>query len=325
MFHLTNSTHHTLFDHMAYSSRKLPPVKSLLSFEAAARNVSFSEAGKELNVTRVAVSRQVRQLEETLGIKLFIRGRSNVELTRAGRRLARVVSGGFQAIAEEIKSIENTSDERLITISTSVGVSTYWLMPTIGRYREIDPTVDFRLLVSYDLVNLVQSGVDIALRYGEGDWSGAQSQLLQRQMIAPVCSHKFLAKHGPFDTLEDLLSVSLLEFESAHDPSSSWPNYFRDMGVAMSGSPRMSSYDSYINFVQAVLDGQGIGLLGPPLMQSFLESGVLVQAVEAPLLPQKGYYLCQPTGVTAPDAVREFYHWIQGELGKPDVNMELTP
>lgn len=310
---------------MVYSSRKLPPVKSLLSFEAAARNISFSEAAKELNVTRVAVSRQVRQLEENLGIKLFVRGQSSVELTRAGRRLSRVVSSGFQAIVEEIEAIENTSDERLITISTSVGVSTYWLMPTIGRYREIDPSVDFRVIVSYDLVNLVQSGVDIAVRYGDGVWSGTTSQLLQRQMIVPVCSHRLVAKQGPFERLEDLLSAPLLEFETAHDSSSSWPNYFRDMGVSMSGSPRMSTYDSYINFVQAVLDGQGIGLLGPPLMQGFLESGVLVKALEAPLLPQRGYYLCQPSGVTPSEAVRDFHHWLQQELGKPEVSTEFTP
>ncbi len=309
---------------MAYSSRKLPPVKALLSFEAAARNVSFSEAAKELNVTRVAVSRQVRRLEEFMGIKLFVRGRSSVELTKSGRRLARVVSNGFQVITEEIEAIENTSDDRLITIATSVGVSTYWLMPTIGRYREIDPTVDFRLLVSYDLINLVQSGVDIAIRYGEGNWTGAQSQLLQRQMILPTCSRSFMANYGPFDSLEDLLNVPLLEYEAAVDQSSSWPNYFRDMGAAMSGNPRMSSYDSYINFVQAVLDGQGIGLLGPPLMQQFLDSGVLMKALDVPALPQRGYYLCQPTGVTVPDAVCEFHRWIQQELGKSAANVKLT-
>jgi DNA-binding transcriptional LysR family regulator len=310
---------------MAYSSRKLPPVKSLLAFEAAARNISFSEAGKEMNVTRVAISRQVRQLEETLGIKLFVRGQSNVELTRAGRRFGLVVSRGFEAIVEEVEAIKNTSDERLITIATTSGVSTYWLMPTIGRYREIDPSVDFRLLVSHDLINLVQSGVDIAIRYGEGNWSGIKSQLLQRQMVMPVCSQKFLASHGPLTKLEDLLSAPLLDFETAYDASSSWPNFFRDMGAAMTTTPRMSSYDTFVNLVQAVIDGQGVGLMGLPLMQSFLESGVLVKAVDVPAVPQRGYYLCQPSGVTASEAVNRFHEWIQQELGKVDGNMTLAP
>ena len=309
---------------MAYSSRKLPPVKALLSFEAAARNVSFSEAAKELNVTRVAVSRQVRHLEEYLGLKLFMRGQSSVELTRAGGRLSRVVSNGFQAIIEEIEAIEKTSDDRLITIATSAGVSTYWLMPVIGRYREIDPMVDFRLMVSYDLINLVQSGVDIAIRYGEGNWSGTQSQLLQRQMVFPACSQSFMTKYGPFGKLEDLLQVPLLDYESALDQSSFWPNYFRDMGASMSGSPRMSSYQSYINFVQAVLEGQGVGLVGPPLMQQFMESGVLVKALAVDPLPQRGYYLCQPTGVTPSDAVREFHQWLQSELGNAGENLKFT-
>lgn len=310
---------------MTYSSRKLPPVKSLLAFEAAARYVSFSEAAKELNVTRVAVSRQVRQLEEFLGISLFVRGQSKVALTRSGRRLARVISKGFQSITEEIDAIENTTNERLITISTTVGVSTYWLMPTIGHYRAIDPTVDFRLLVSLDLINLVQSGVDVAIRYGEGNWKGVTSQLLQRQMIMPLCSRNFLERFGPFERLEDLMDAPLLEYESAVDQSSAWPSYFRDMGAALSGTPRMSSYDSYINFVQAVLDGQGIGLLGPPLMQSFLESGVLVPALNIAPLAQRGYYICRPEGASSSDAVQKFHRWVQLELGKSDPNTTLSP
>lgn len=302
---------------MAYSSRKLPPVKALLSFEAAARNSSFSEAAKELNVTRVAVSRQVRHLEEYLGLKLFIRGQSSVELTRAGGRLSRVVSNGFQAIIDEIEAIEQTSDDRLITIATSAGVSTYWLMATIGRYRQIEPSVDFRLMVSYDLINLVQSGVDIAIRYGEGNWSSTESHLLQRQMVFPACSQSFMTRYGPFNRLEDLLRVPLLDYESAVDQSSFWPNYFRDMGASMTGNPRMSSYQSYVNFIQAVLEGQGVGLVGPPLMQQFIESGVLVKALDVEPIPQRGYYLCQPMGVSPSEAVREFHEWLLRELGKP--------
>lgn len=300
---------------MTDSSRRSLPVKALLAFEAAARNVSFSEAAKELNVTRVAVSRQVKQLEEVMDTRLFVRGRKSVELTRAGRRLSREVSKSFQSISEEMEAIQTTSDDRLITIATSVGVSTYWLMPTIGRYREIDPKVDFRLLVSYDLINLVQSNVDIAIRYGEGNWHGVQSQLLQRQEIFPACSQGFMSKYGPFSSLEDLLKVRLLDYEAAVDQSSFWASYFRDMGVHMPRLPRMSSYDSYINFVQAVLDGQGVGLMGPPLMQQFLDSGVLVKALGVDPLPQRGYYLCQPTGVTVSDTVRDFYGWLQLELG----------
>ena len=86
----------------------------------------------------------------------------------------------------------------------------------------------------------------------------------------------------------------------------------------------MSSYDTYINFVQAVLDGQGIGLLGPPLMQNFLESGVLVKALDVPSVPQRGYYLCQPTGVSASDAVNRFHEWLKAELGKASDNKELS-
>ena len=299
---------------MAQGFRKLPPPKSLLAFEASARNRSFTEAAKELNVTRVAVSRQVRQLENHLGFELFARGQSSIELTRAGQKLSRTVNASFQSIMDDIETIESTREDNLITLATTTGVSTYWLMPTIGRYRRINPKADFRLLVSYDLINLSQYDVDVAIRYGAGNWPGTTSVLLQRQCIAPLCSPGFLKRYGPFKSLSDLSKASLLEFESAYDPSSIWTNFFRDKGAVLGQSMRMSSYDSYINFVQAVLDGQGIGLLGAPLMQQFLDSGVLVPAIDTDPIPQHGYYLCQPDVTSASPTVVAFRDWIEKEL-----------
>ncbi len=299
---------------MTQGFRKLPPPKSLLAFEASARNLNFTEAGKEMNVTRVAVSRQVRQLENYLGIRLFIRGQSSIELTRSGRKLSRAVNTGFQSIMDEIEGIENTQEDNLITLSTTTGVSTYLLMPTIGRYRQIDSKADFRLLVSYDLINLNQYDVDLAIRYGEGSWPGMTSILLQRQYVSPLCSTGFLKHYGPFKSLSDLSKASLLEFESAYDASSIWTNFFRDKGAVLGQSLRMSSYDSYINFVQAVLDGHGIGLMGAPLMQQFIDSGVLVPAIEIEPIPQHGYYLCQPDVTTTSPTVDAFRNWITNEL-----------
>lgn len=301
---------------MAIGFRKLPSPRSLLAFEAAARNMSFTEAAKELNVTRVAVSKHVSQLEAHLEIQLFQRHQSRIELTRAGKRLARAAFQGFQIIVDEIEAINNANDDQLITIATTAGVSTYWIMPNIGRYRHVAPTVDFRLLVSHEIINLSKSDVDLAIRYGTGNWAGANCTLLCRQTVSPLCSRNFLEEYGPFSDLEDLLDVPLLDYEAARDPSSSWPNYFRDMGKTMKTNARMSSYDSYINFVQAVLDGQGVGLLGEPLMSQFVKSGVLVPAFETEPLPQMGYYLCQPEGATITKVVEEFRDWLVSELCK---------
>lgn len=301
---------------MVMSSSKIPPPNALMAFEAAARNESFTEAARELEVTRVAISRQVSLLEKFVGTDLFSRKQSSVRLTEAGRRLSRTVSVSFQTIMDEVDAIQSSGEDRLITIATTAGVSTYWLMPRIGRYREIDPEADFRLLVSHELINLVQSNVDIAIRYGDGDWAGVDATLLRRQSILPACSQLFLKKHGPFGSFEALAEVPLLDYESAVDPTSKWSNYFRDMGARYDASPRMSSYQSYINFVQAVLDGQGVGLVGPPLMQQFFDSGVLVPALDVVPLEQRGYYLCIPTGVSPSDTVKQFSGWLQHELSE---------
>jgi DNA-binding transcriptional LysR family regulator len=299
---------------MAYSARNLPPAKSLVAFEAAARNLSFTAAAKELNVTRVAVSRQVKSLESFIGVQLFQRGHSEVKLTPAGKRLYRVVNRSLQGISDAVEDLSDAADNNLITISTTLGVSTYWLMPIIGRYRSIDPAADFRVLSSSEYVNLASEQVDVAIRYGDGNWTGVESRLLARQQIVPTCSRAYLSGRGTIAAIGDLLNENLLQFETAVDPSSFWPNWFRDAGVAYAEGHRQSIYESFINFVQALLDGQGIALVGPPLMTRFYESGVLVKAVEAPIVTQQGYYLCWPEGFARRRSVVDFADWLAGEM-----------
>ncbi|MER9426489.1 LysR substrate-binding domain-containing protein [Mesorhizobium sp. M0317] len=286
----------------------------MLAFEAAARSSSLTAAAKELNVSRVAVSRQVRQLELQLGLALFVRGQSHVELTRSGKRLSRVISGAFRSIFDEIDTLTNANTENFISISTTAGVSTYWLMPIIGKYKRIKPDVHFRLLASQEIINLAASDVDIAIRYGSGSWPGTVNTELLPNWVSPLCSRTFLATHGPFKSLVDLCRVPLLEFEAAVDSTSSWTTYFHQVGMLEPPPTGMSTYDSFVNFVQAVLDGQGVGLLGPPLMEQFLAGGVLVPALEAPRIQQGMYFLCQPHGATPSQAVREFRDWLLSEL-----------
>lgn len=302
---------------MSYSARSLPPPKSLIAFEAAARNVSFTGAAKELNVTRVAVSRQIRHLEDFIGMQLFERGQSGLRLTDPGRSLYRVVRNGFQAIADELEHIMSSSGNRIITIATTVGISTYWLMPVIGRYREVDPDVNFRLLCSSELLNLVSTKVDVAIRYGDGRWPGVVSTLLARQSVVPLCSRALLERVGPIRSLRDLNRAPLLEFERAMDHTSFWKNYFRDHGLSIDDSLRMDSYELFVNFIQAILDGQGIGLSGNPLMKQFIESGVLVPALEIRPTYQRNYYMCWPEGFSRSQPVRDFSEWLFQELSHP--------
>ncbi|RWP29680.1 LysR substrate-binding domain-containing protein [Mesorhizobium sp.] len=312
---------------MARKLRYFPSPRALLAFEAAARSSSLTEAAKELNVSRVAVSRQVRQLELQLGFDLFSRGQSHVELTRSGKRLSHVISSAFRSIFDEIDMLTNASTENLISISTTPGVSTYWLMPIIGKYKRIRPNVHFRLLVVQEIINLAASDVDVAIRYGSGSWPGTVSTFLQPNWVSPLCSRAFLAMHGPFESLADLRRVPLLEYEVAVDPTSSWGAYFHHVGVSGGPPAAMSTCDSFVNFVQGVLDGQGVGLLGPPLMEQFLAAGILVPALEAPRVQQGSYFLCQPDGSTPSQSVREFRDWLLSELtpGEVEVTQGTSP
>src|SRR3954453_3574076 len=171
--------------------RRLPPLNALKAFEAAARSESFTRAAEELCVTQGAVSQQIKMLEATLGIKLFIRERQRLALTEAGRNYLAVVRDALDRIAMGTQRLLECQTSGVLTISTSPDFAAKWLVYRLGRFAEAHPDIDLRVSATMHHVDFAREDVDLAVRHGDGHWAGLEVVRFCSEQLFPVCSPKF--------------------------------------------------------------------------------------------------------------------------------------
>ena len=166
----------------------------LFAFEAAARLRSFTAAGRELNVTQAAISFAVKQLEEALGVALFLRHHKKIELTDVGERFFHDVALGLNVIRRSAEEMTRQRRDRHVTLSVFTGFATYWMMPRLGAFRAAHPAIELRLLTSDKDVDLQAEGIDLGIRRGDGKWPDCGAALLAAEEIYPVCSPSYRPK-----------------------------------------------------------------------------------------------------------------------------------
>src|SRR5687768_9822436 len=148
------------------------PVGPLRAFDVAARNLNLSAAAEEMNVTHAAVSRQVKQLEERLGVKLFERLPRGLKLTAHGAFLAEGTRQAFDRLATAVEDVSIPAVRRKLTISTFASFAARWLMPRIGGFSELFPDADLQVITDTRLVDFAREDVDIGIRFGSGRYPG---------------------------------------------------------------------------------------------------------------------------------------------------------
>ncbi|WP_050479829.1 LysR substrate-binding domain-containing protein [Herbaspirillum rhizosphaerae] len=256
--------------------RKLPPLGTLRVFEAAARHLSFKDAASELNVTPTAVSHQIKQLEDVLGVKLFERGVREVRLTASGRSLFPTLREGLDSFESAIAAITSTGKARVATLSSTVAFMARRLAPKAGSFRSAYPDWTLRLDASDDPVDL-DSYADAAIRYGSGRYPDLIAEPLFRDRVAPVCSPNLGLK-----TVEDLSGMTLIHFDwglaaRGGERAPMWRDWLFKAGISGVESESGLSFTDEIHAVQATLAGQGVGLLSLTLVAEEIASGILVQ------------------------------------------------
>jgi LysR family transcriptional regulator, glycine cleavage system transcriptional activator len=292
--------------------RKLPPLASLRAFEAAARHLSFRRAAEELAVTPTAVSHQIRQLEERLGVRLFERHTRQVVATAAALELYPVLRDGFDAFARAVEAVADRRARRSLTLSATSAFAARWLIPRIGSFRRAHPGLDLRLHASDEPVRLDGRDIDAAIRYGRGPYPGLAALPLAADCFAPVCSPALRLRRRA-----DLARWPLLHFEwrnrRADNPT--WRRWLEQAGVREVSPDAGVVFSDENHAIQAALAGQGVALLSLLLVAPDLRSGALVQPF-GPALEGYRYHL-----VHAPDAPRReelaaLAAWLQAEMGE---------
>lgn len=281
-------------------------------FEAAGRHSNFTLAARELGVTQAAVSRQIKSLETQLNIRLFNRSNRSVLLTGDGKKLFEAVTAGLKTISEAVDDISRAGSAAELTITTTVAMASLWIMPYIARFRTERPNVGIRLVASDAVLDLTKDRVDVAIRYGNGDWPNLDSTFLFGVKFFPVCSPSYLAGF-PVKTTEDLKSARLLHLDGPAAAYSEWQWWFASNGVELGKLDSELSFNNYPLLVQAALSGQGVILAWGNVIDDLITSGALVPMIPGYTPANQSYYLVTNRARAVREEAKIFRRWLLSE------------
>lgn len=253
--------------------RRLPPLNWLRAFEAAARHLSFTEAGEELGVTQAAVSQQVRQLEDWLGVQLFKRLPRALALTDAGIAYLPIVQDGIERIDLGTTEIFGRPEGRPVTLRATATLAVFWLAPQLARFRAEHPEIAVRVTTLYAPVDFGQDGIDIEIRYGAGTWPGVKAHRLFDEAFFPVASPAYLAGAPALKSPTDLPGHRLVH---AIGEREGWGTYLRLAGVPDMDPAEGIQCDSLVVALNAAAAGAGVALATSPVTDALTASGALV-------------------------------------------------
>lgn len=296
--------------------KRLPTPNALLTFEAAARHLSFTRASAELFVSQTAVSRQIRRLEERVGRPLFRRKHRALELTEHGKQLHHAVTLGLGHIANAMDEIRDVGEEQ-IQIATTVAFATYWFAPRLGRFRAKYPTADVRVLASDRDQDQLTDAVDLALICGHRDMPGWTMSRLFPEVVFPVCSPDYLRRH-PVDGPADLPNHSLLHLDRQHWEDVGWTPvdwtlWLAKFGIEYEPPHPLVTFNNYPMLVDAALNGEGIALGWRHLSERHLSKGWLVKPVEEEWDFERSYYLALHQRTAPSPELLALHDWLLSE------------
>jgi DNA-binding transcriptional LysR family regulator len=306
---------------MSRRAYDLPPLTALAAFEAAARHASIKRAAAELNVTPGAVSRQVRALEEDLGCVLFTRVHRGIEPTEAGTQLAETLAAGFARTGDVCRRLRAQGQAPRLTVGATTAFAGFWLIPRIGGFWQRHPEITVDHAVSDEPPGLASGGVDLAFRYGHGEWPGLHAVRLFGDSLVPVCAPNFAAERGVL-RLEDVPDLPRLGLRGVDPGWIDWDAWFAWTGLPPAGDSarRERGVNNYTVLIQAVRDGQGLGLGWRRLVQPLIDSGDLVTPIGAEMPAPGAHYLVRDAARQPSPAMRVFADWLTGEAASRELS-----
>lgn len=285
----------------------LPPLNPLRAFEAAARLRSFTLAAREMRVSQVAVSKQVRALEEYFGMTLFERGHRSIQLTQDGARLLPPLTRALDDIAAATSGLKHRGRRDMLSIQAYTTFAQRWLIPRLALFSRAHPEIEVRLTASLLPASFELGGVDAAIRSGSGHWPGLMADPLAPLELVPVCRPGLLS--GAATPAEALRGVTLLHSLSRPDD---WSTWLRSAGAAAAGISARNGmkFENSAMAYEAALQGAGIAIGIRVLVDSYLASGELVAPFGHVHRLQDGYYLLYPAGAAQSQAFQAFREWL---------------
>lgn len=288
---------------------QLPSLRSLKSFESAARHLSFKAAAEELNVTPSAVSHQIKNLEDELGFALFKRLNRALSLTQAGSAYLEVVQKAFNVLRQGEQEISRRFGKPSVTASIMPFLANELVIPNLLGFQQRYPDIELKLEVSAKAPDFNHSEADIAIRFGMGNWPDViAAEKLSNISGMPVCSPAFLESH-PIHCHEDIIDLPLINLGTGHNAWKLWADHVNLPPFEPKSTLHM---DVLLAHYQAVEQGLGIGIGVLPLVKPMIKAGRLVAPFPETVQIEEAYYLIIRPGQEERPEIIAFADWLKG-------------
>ncbi|EMD1678898.1 transcriptional regulator GcvA [Klebsiella variicola] len=291
---------------------RLPPLQTLRAFEATARLSSMTLAAAELHVTHGAISRQIRKLEEHLGLKLFFRLTRQIILTQEGAQYHRTVTRLLSELTIESERLRGRNPAKSIRVSTTVSFASKWLAPRLSRFRQRYPGFDIQLDVTDSNVDLNDGQVDAAIRYGLGHYRDASYERIFDETVTSVCSPGFLKEHNGLTEIKELSNCILLH---EYRMLANWEAWFEMAGEKNFCCHHGPLWTLGSMATEAAIRGEGVALGRSVLIADDVAAGRLVVPFpQYKLKAERGYDLVYRSDNQDSLKIRMLRQWLSEEM-----------
>jgi LysR family transcriptional regulator, glycine cleavage system transcriptional activator len=275
-----------------HSSKSLPPLDGLNAVIAARDTGSFTAAAERLGLTHGAVSRRVYAVEHWLGTAVFERHGRGVRVTPAGQRFIAQVEQALSAISESADRWRPRRELPVIRLGVVPSFARLWLLPQMRALQDFPAQRRVELMIEHRLADIAGGEVDLAVRYGKGQWRDASSQLLFRERLVPVASPELAAELGSHPNAGRLVDAPLL-----HDSDTSqWRAWLKAQGASYRSKAADRRFEDYDLVLAAAKSGLGVALLRSPLADEAMTGGQLVSISRASLANPYSHHLVMRPG-----------------------------
>lgn len=311
-------------------AQHIPGTRALRAFDAAARNLNFSRAAAELGLTPAAISHQIKEFEEQLGVELFARTSRTIRLTEAGRIFQQASAEALELLGHAATRMKKLSrGVSQLKISLDPVLATKWMMPKLERFRRACPDIDLRFDVAFELRDFAYDDIDIGIRFGTGRYEGLVSHRLIENIIVPVCSPRLLKSGPPLRVPRDLLQHTLVHIEWSRD-GVTWPNWRTWMaaaGVEDFDPERCILLKESSHVIQAAIEGHVVALCDFSMVANDLSEGRLVRPFELGIKvsDEFAYFLVYPAASANDPKIVAFRTWLLDEVNNPQMDPTLRP
>jgi DNA-binding transcriptional LysR family regulator len=295
----------------------LPSIIALQCFECAAESLSFTQAGEDLNLTQSAVSRQIKSLEQSLGVELFARVKQRLTLTPAGASYAREVKAVLAQLRRAGAALAAHTHQTRLRVGAESALLTRYLMPILGEFNTMHPEVDIEMVTNLKLLYEQQSGFEVGVLFGNGNWDGFDAHLLMNETLVAVCSEKVLERYSIASQRDDLRSYPFLHQRSSLSASELWWHSAGLEAAAIEAMPGQR-FENFPMLRDAAVQGLGVAILPQYFVAEDLLEGSLVVACEEDLLCEQAYYVVLPHAQHS-ETASLFSQWLLARKTSPSM------